>query len=242
MAQGSDLNEKIVQLFRYAQVGKCVNSVSRDVNNLLGVILAYAELVSVDPNLTPDSRRMVMEIVNAVRKASVLVSTINDVARKERRDIRVVPAVQLAEQALSLVQYSIRTSGVNIDTDFGERRSLLAVDMPKLIMALVYLLLNAFEAAQNDDEKRIRFSVVETSDKVEYVVWNSGSPPDGGVADNMFKPFFSTKGDNHLGLGLFFAREIAGEHDGSLEYVPDQGFVMALPFHNRFLDGANKGT
>ena len=36
---------RLVQLHRYAQVGKCVNGVTHDINNLLGAAMAYAESI-----------------------------------------------------------------------------------------------------------------------------------------------------------------------------------------------------
>ena len=240
MTQGSDINEKIFRLFRYAQVGQCVNSVSHDINNLLGVILAYAELVSVDPSLSPESHRMVVEIVNAVRKAGVLVSTLNDVARKEKTDVRIIEPTQLAERALSLVQYTIRTQNVVLEKQFKQPLGNLAVDLPRMVMALVYLLINAFEAAQMAAEKRMRFCVEEDGKGVRFTIWNAGEPPDECVQQEMFSPFFSTKGGSHLGLGLSFAREIVHEHDGELIFNRDQGFVLRLPYCNRYIRSDEK--
>ena len=50
------------EIYRLAQVGCCVNGVAHDINNLLGVAMAYAELVGLDRNLPPDSKRMLNDI------------------------------------------------------------------------------------------------------------------------------------------------------------------------------------
>ena len=43
-----------MRLFRASQVGSCVSSVTHDVNNYLGAILAYADLLGMSGNVGPN--------------------------------------------------------------------------------------------------------------------------------------------------------------------------------------------
>lgn len=231
-------DDRIARLFRYAQVGMCVNSVSHDVNNLLGVILAYAELLSVDTNLSVESQRMLREIISAVRKATSLVGALTDIARKERTDIRIIDPAQLAERSLSLLQYTIRTQGVNIERNLEGDLGTVAVDLPKVTLALVYLLMNALDSMQTAEHKLLRMSVCRSGDSVEFAVWNSGESIPAELREKIFEPYFTTKGELHFGLGLSLARTIVQEHDGALFYEPERGFVIRVPYHNRHLNRA----
>ena len=80
--------EKLTLLFRYAQIGRCVNSVTHDVNNYLGAIMAYAELIGLDAQLPDDSQRMIGEIVSAVRKSSDLINNLTDDTENKLRYLR----------------------------------------------------------------------------------------------------------------------------------------------------------
>ncbi|MCH7892107.1 MAG: bacillithiol biosynthesis cysteine-adding enzyme BshC, partial [Gemmatimonadetes bacterium] len=93
-------NDSVIEEFKYGQVGRCVNSVTHDVNNYLGAILAYAELVSLDPGTSEDSKRMLSDIVEAVRKSSGLMSTLTSIARPEKPVTSMVDVVKLVEQAV----------------------------------------------------------------------------------------------------------------------------------------------
>ena len=231
-------DERIAKLFRYAQVGMCVNSVSHDVNNLLGVILAYSELLSVDPSISVESQRMLREIISAVRKATLLVGALTDIARKERTDIRIIDPAQLAERALSLLQYTIRTQGVNIERNFQGDLGTVAVDLPKITLALVYLLMNALDSIQAVEHKLLRMSVCKNGDSVEFAIWDSGEPIPTELHQKIFEPYFTTKSELHFGLGLSLAQTIVQEHDGCIFYQPERGFVILLPYHNRHLNRA----
>ena len=225
--------QRSAKTFRYAQIGRCVNSVAHDMNNYLGAIMAYAELVGLEDSLNEESSRMLQEILQAVRKSTSLISNLTDIARKMRPDIRVVDLVQLVENVVELRNYDVKVSGAHIEMDCPNDAGAMAVDLPELERAMISLLNNAIEALENADEKRIRLWLHDEGERVEFGVWNSGADIPEDLHDVIFQPFFTTKDDTHLGLGLFVAREIAALHGGDLSYEPGKGFVMRLPKQNQ---------
>ena len=56
-----DARERLTRLFRHAQVGRSVSSVTHDLNNYLGAIMAYAELAGMDKGISADTARMLGE-------------------------------------------------------------------------------------------------------------------------------------------------------------------------------------
>ena len=60
-------------------------------------------------------------------------------------------------------------------------------------------------------------------------IWNSGEAPPDDQRDVMFEAFATTKNGQHLGLGLWVARNIAREAGGDLAYDAERGFVLTLP-------------
>ncbi|MFO7975352.1 MAG: HAMP domain-containing sensor histidine kinase [Candidatus Hydrogenedentota bacterium] len=223
------MRDKLARLYRYAQVGHCVSSVTHDVNNFLGAILAYAELVKMEENLTPESQRMLAEIMEAVQKSTRLISSLTDIARRERPDIRVVSPREVVEAALDLRRYDLKVAHIEIETDFGNNLWEITVDLPKLQQAFIYLLSNAVEALEEARDRRLKVSVLADDDWVQFGFWNSGREIDEAVCRRMFEPFFTTKGDDHLGLGLWAARSNLRLHNGDVRYERDDGFLVVLP-------------
>jgi len=227
------MRERAVHLFRSAQIGQCVNSVTHDVNNCLGAIMAYAELVSMDQGLSADSTRMLREVIEAVRKSSALVGNLTDIARQQSSDVRIVGPAQLAERALDLQRYNVKVSGIALETDYEADLAAIAVDLPRIERALVSLLTNAIEALEGGVRGSIRVSAAERDGAVEIVVWDSGPGVAEDVRERVFAPFYTTKEGVHIGLGLTTAREAARLHDGELAYDPERGFVLELPRNSR---------
>ncbi len=224
---------RLHKMFRYAQIGRCVSSVTHDVNNYLGAILAYAELIELDSELTKESSRMVQEIIGAVRKSSALINNLTDVARKERPDVRAVDPLQLIHRVLDLRRYEIKLSQIDLKSESPDAMPTLQIDLPKVEQALVYLVNNLIEALADEECRQARVHAVVGDGWVEFEFWNSGPAIPVELREAVFEPFFTTKAGEHVGLGLTVARETAHQHNGDLVYSPERGFVFRIPQHKR---------
>ena len=225
--------DRTQNLFRYGQVGMCVNSVTHDINNYLGAVLAYADLVALEGDtLSPDAQRMLSQISDAVQKSSAVLQTLTTIARKPRPDASLIDPASLVARVLDLRRYDFRSARIDLELKTAERICSLVVDIPALQMALLYLLTNGLEAAQDSPSPRLVVSVgsVEGSGTGINIQFKDSGPaiPD-SIQKRMFDPFFTTKDNLHAGLGLTLARETARAHGGELYYDELRGVVLHLP-------------
>ncbi len=224
-----ETQEKLARLYRYSQVGHCVSSVTHDVNNFLGAILAYAELIGLEGVQTAESTRMLGEIMEAVRRSSRLIGGLTDIARRERPDIRVVRPREVVESVLDLRRYDLKVARVSVETAYAENLPDMAVDLPKLEQALIYLLSNAIEAVEGRVNGRLKISVFSEDERICFDLWNSGEVVGEDLRTRLFEPFFTTKNGDHLGLGLWAARRNLRMYGGDVSYDPQRGFSVTLP-------------
>lgn len=231
LGQQSAQPEKLQELLQFFKVGRCVNGVAHDVNNCLGAILAYAELTSLDPHLEAEPRRMVGKILDAVERASALVTELTNVARPTKPASGVIEFRHMIKGILLLRDYDLRIAQVVVTCDMDESLPSLLGDVARMRLALLYLLMNAEEAARQSLEKTVDIGVHAREDCLELTIRNSGAPIEDAIRQQMFEPFYTTKDGFHLGLGLGATLEIIAAHEGSLEYDPLRGFVVLLPFH-----------
>lgn len=230
--------EKVLALFRYGQIGRYVNGVTHDVNNLLGAVLAYAELIGLNDTLSPESCRMASEIIAAVQQSTALVNGLTEIARKPQPKTAPTNIIQLARRAINLRAYDLRKAKVTVETDFPEQPLDHVADGPRLQEALLYVLSNAMEAVSASDSRVVRIRIRQVDGATDIVIWNSGPPVPESDRERIFDAFYTTKGEEHLGLGLTVARQTARRHDGDLVYVPEDGFVLHLPAKDYRIEGA----
>jgi signal transduction histidine kinase len=226
--------DRSAHIYRFAQIGRCVSSVTHDVNNYLGAIMAYAELVAMDGSLSQESRRMLDEVIGAVRKSSTLVNNLTDVARKERPDVRIVDPENLIERVLDLRRYDMKVGHLTLVTEYAPDLVNITVDLPKMQLAFMYLISNAIEALEEEKTKRLEIRVTMEDGALSFFFRDSAPAIPADLCDRIFAPYFTTKGADHLGLGLMLARATVEDHDGQLDYSPKHGFVVRIPIENRF--------
>lgn len=224
-----DLLEKLGPLFWYGQVGRCVSSVTHDVNNYLGGIMAYAELLEMSDHLDPETRRMASQITDATRKCSALLGALTSVARKARTDARLVEIDTFINEVLDLKRYDFRVARVALETQFDQPVPSMMIDRPKMAMALIHLLMNALDVVAQTPGAATWVRTRNNPDSLDIEIQNSGPVIPEELREQMFSLMYTTKGAEHMGMGLAMARDIAQHHGGNLTYNPDRGFVITIP-------------
>ena len=101
---------------------------------------------------------------------------------------------------------------------------------------LVNLLENSLDACRVDHRKpahRVTFKVGSDTDHIHFEVEDNGIGMDRETREKIFTLFFSSKGTEGTGLGLFIANNIARAHGGSIavESEIDKGthFLVRIP-------------
>lgn len=222
-------NRQLAEAFRAGQASRCIASVTHDVNNCLGAIMAYAELVSMDENLPDESRRMMGEVVKAVRDGTTLMGALTTIASDGGKSPKTVLASTVLDRVIMLHRDDLKAANIQVDVQARGVPNSLEVDEPSVARALMYLMSNEIEDARQAGRTRIHVTINERKDCVAFEVAHGGAPIPADRHAAMFEPFYTSKGANRLGLGLSEARAVAKRHGGELEYDTERGFVFTLP-------------
>ena len=230
--------ERFFELFRYVQAGHCINAVTHDANNYLGAVMAFAELVLLDPGIGEDSRKYLQEMIDAAKKCSHMMNGLSGMTHKRKAGGGIADMAPLIKEALALNAYDFKVAGIHFESDIHEDLPTMMVDAANLKLALSALLVNMQEALTDQKDRQARLCARINDPKLVLEVWNAGPVIPEAIRDRIFEPLFTTKTGPHLGLGLPIARRIAENHDGALEYDPERGFLLTLPIE-RALDPPN---
>ncbi len=128
--------------------------------------------------------------------------------------------------------------GHNIEfvRDFDASAGEFEVDAGVLSSALTNILENALEACLEDNSKKsheIIFRVRQDKDNIIFDVSDNGIGMDKETREKMFTLFYSSKGREGTGLGLFISNQIIEQHEGAIQVdsTPGEGsrFTVRMP-------------
>ncbi len=222
--------QRLEQLFRYAQVGRCVNGVTHDINNHLGAAMAYAELALMDEGITEETQQTIEKVITAIDKCGKLVSTLTGVARPMSDNTNMIDLNTLVRGVLLLRDYAFRVAKIEFITDLSEGLPSAIADGPKVQLALLYILFNieeCFVSTQTKGSVAVRSYRDGNGLFIELKASDDAIPAD--IAAVMFESYTTSKDGYNVGLGLALARSMMQSQGGDVIYDPARGFVMRLP-------------
>lgn len=216
-------------IHRYALAGRTAHNVTHDVNNFLGAILAYSELVDLDPGVGAESKRMLSEITKAVQKSTGLLRTIAQITKNVQSPRSAANLDMVLNQVLDLCRYDMKIHQIQLTSALAEGLPSIEIEETRVERALAHLLMNATEQCVDNGLKEIRLELCRVENFLEVRVRNPGSAVAAQHRERIFEPYYTTKMDGHLGLGLSESRKTAETHGGTLSYDDERGFVFRLP-------------
>ena len=231
-------NEKI------AMLGRLAATVAHEINNPLSSVTNVLYLLSTQPELTNDSK-ILIEMAQSELKRVADIS--HQTLSFYRESPHAVPLdlAEVLEGVLWLFDKQIREKSIVVERRV-EYREKFAAFPGELRQALSNLISNAIQAMRPNGRLVIRVhESVRRSDGMRgicFVVADNGS----GIAREnrgfIFEPFFSTKGENGTGLGLWVTKGIVEKHQGTIRVRSRQGeqgsgttFTMFLPFQQALI-------
>lgn len=223
-------HERLEQIFRYAQVGRCVNGVTHDINNHLGAAMAYAELALMDEGVNEETQQTLEKVITAIDKCGKLVSTLTAVARPMTDNTNMVDLNSLVRGVLLLRDYAFRVAKIEMAADLTEGMPSAIADGPKIQLALLYIFLNIEEhVIQNQITGAVSIRSYRDDTGLFIEIKDSGESIPEDVAAAMFEPYTTSKQTSNLGMGLALARKMLQTQNGDISYDAERGFVMRVP-------------
>ncbi len=226
-----EVSRRLFHAEKMSAVGQLAGGVAHEINNPLGGILAFAQLMSRDPSRGPEDQENLRLITDAAVRAKKIVESLLHFSRRPSEEKGPVDLAGVVDDTLFLLQAQLKGGRIEVVREC--QPAVATANANQVQQIVVNLLVNAIQAMGG--EGRI---VVSTghggAGRVRLQVADNGPGMKPEVARRVFEPFFTTKPEGQgTGLGLSICYQIAEEHGGSirLETEPDQGaaFVLELP-------------
>lgn len=193
-------------------LGKLTGGVAHDYNNMLGVIMGYADLLKMSLD-DPKQLKYAEEIHHAGQRGANLTKRLLSFSRRNTSTAELVNLNKIILNEKNMLEKTL-TARINLSLVLEENLWSVWIDANDMVDAILNMSINSMHAISDHGElmlKTFNRSIYEAEsiqlgvsigDYVVLEITDTGEGMDENVISKIFDPFFSTKGDKGTGLGL----------------------------------------
>jgi len=238
--QRRQLEENLERASRLESLGVLAGGVAHDLNNLLGPLVAYPELILAD--LPDDSpiREDVTQIKHAAERATAVVQDLLALARRDTYRMSPTSMNEIVQQvvlSLPFVELKSRNPSVHVHVALAPELLNISGSAAHLSKVLMNLAVNAYEAMPAGGDLSISTSCesldrlvrgyedIPAGDYVVLRVADTGTGIEQRDVERLFEPFYTKKemGRGGSGLGLAVVYGVVHDHRGKLDLKTEVG-------------------
>jgi signal transduction histidine kinase len=223
--------EQLLQSEKLAVVGKLTAGIAHEIRNQL-TILGYAEVIKM---AVPENKQVGEYVQNILEARSRILSIVEEIRQFAKNQPQTYPKdvfalTDVVDMALNISNYDKETKKRTIVKKFQAAPE-LKLNRDKIIQVLINLIRNAVQATPDNGE--ITVLVTQNQEHALLQIADKGC----GIApehlDQIWQPFFSTRGEEGTGLGLEICKRIINGHHGRIYCESEVGvgttFTVELP-------------
>lgn len=212
------LTRSMIETEKMVSVGTLAGGVAHEINNPLGVILGFCELLlrKADPGSQQYEDLKTIERQGLLCKETV--ENLLSFARAEKQPRDSSDLNACIEEITKIVRHLLEKNSIILDLHLGENLPAVKGDARQLQQVFLNLITNAMAAMETGGtltihsflDRSARWAVVQFQDT------GIGIPPE--HIDHIFEPFFTTKPEGQgTGLGLFVSYGIITSYGGAID-------------------------
>lgn len=206
----------LIQSEKLAAVGRLAASISHEINNPLESMTNLLYLLRQDAALS-DSSLVYLDLADQeLQRAAHITKQSLGFHRQSTRPVSIT-AEDLLAPLLAIYDRRIKNSSIELHTEFLDQKPIVCYenDMRQVFSNLIG---NAIDAMRTGGRLRIRARSENTRgvDGLSILIGDTGHGMDREVLKRVFEAFYTTKGNNGTGLGLWISAGIVAKHGGTL--------------------------
>lgn len=238
-----DLQRRLVEARRAATIGAVTQGIAHNLNNLLGVVIGYLDLIKLYHDRPDQVTRNAEQVEEAVQRIVSIIKQLSSLVIKTHLPSHKFKLSNLLSGAVDRYYHDYKvTQPVVIENPLGDLEIDTHVEVFEDVLGKV--LINAWEASEQKPPGEriitIKTALVEHAPEgkmFEVRVEDQGNGIDPEIRDHMFEPFISTKHTVGVGMGLTVARHSLRNMWGDLTLEDRQGggtvAVMTHPIEGK---------
>ena len=227
---------QLLQAEKMSSLGKLAAGVAHQLNNPLGGITLFAQLMLEEHSLSEDATSDLMRIQKDVERCSSIVKELLEFARQTKREVQLHDINKTMARTLFMLRNQTLFQNIVIIETYDDNLPEIPMDVQQINHVFMNIILNAADAMAGSGRLTIDSALDGEMARVTISDTGPGIPED--VISHIFEPFFTTKevGEG-TGLGLSMAYGIVKSHGGRLTVKNlDQAgasFTILLPLKQK---------
>ncbi len=238
---------QLLQAEKMSSLGKLAAGVAHQLNNPLGGITLFANLVMEDYKLEEGAKSDLERILQEAERCRDTVKELLEFARQTSHAIRPHDLGKAITRTLFLLENQTLFQNIEIKKTLAENIPEVPADIQQMNHVFMNIILNAAQAMEGKGILSIKTSLSQDNNHLRIEISDTGPGIPEEIITHIFDPFYTTKEEGQgTGLGLSMVYGIIEDHNGSINVESTVGlgstFIIDLPLKSDAVEGENSGN
>ena len=217
---------------RLAFVGELTAGIAHELNEPLGRILGFSQLIKKSGGLSFQQGDDLERIIKASLYTREIIKKLMIFSRQMPQQLDLVDINEIISNTIYFIDIRFQDQQVKVEQRLDSKLKKIQADPVQMSQVLVNLITNAFYALP--DGGKVTVGTQQRNNEISLTVKDNGVGMSASVKKKIFEPFFTTKplGEG-TGLGLSVVQGIVESHHGriTVRSTPGRGsrFEVLLP-------------
>jgi signal transduction histidine kinase len=228
------MEQQMAQADKLASIGQLAAGIAHEINNPLGIILGYTQLLLRGEQAGDERYSDLKTIEKHVRNCKLIVEDLLNFARSSETEKEAVSIHRAIDDVLNFIQHHSDLGRIEVVRRYAKNIPAVLLDEKKIKQVLINLIMNAKDAVGQAGTITLGTEYDSEGCQVLIRVSDTGYGIEEKNLSRIFDPFFTTKPTGEAtGLGLSVSYAIVKSQGGdiSVQSRPGRGtvFTVELP-------------
>lgn len=215
--ENKKLEKQLVNTEKLASMGTLAAGVAHEINNPLGIILGFTDLLLEDFDKNSQQYKDLKTIETQGFHCKAVVENLLSFARQGEGQSVYCDINEAIKAILDVVSHSLQMNDIELRLDMASGLPRIEGDSRQMQQVMLNLINNAVAAMKQNGILEIKTALDNDPEKVIVLVSDNGHGIKKKHIDKIFDPFFTTKSEGEgTGLGLFVSHGIINKYKGTI--------------------------
>ena len=217
ITENKKLESQLINTEKLASMGTLAAGVAHELNNPLGVMLGFTDLLLEKFDRQTQDYQDLKTIERHSLHCKQVVENLLSFARQGEGEAEYCDANEAIDGIIGVVRHSLEMNDIELRMELTPDLPKVKGDLRQMQQVFLNLINNAIAAMKGGGVLEIRTALHASQTKVRVTVADNGHGIRDEHMEKIFDPFFTTKSEGEgTGLGLFVSHGIVTKYEGTI--------------------------